>query len=790
MHIRRIITMSAAPLMLLALSCTRIERECTGDGRQTTLSATIEAADIQSKTWLDSGTGGKTLSLYWSDGDRVNVNGQVSSPVSVAPGEKKSHADFSLRSVSAPYRTVYPAGIIGEDASYDAQGNVPVTLPSVQEYCPTSFASGTAVMCGYSSTEDEPVAMRNMCAAIRVRLVSPGGESMSIGGAKIISRAGGISGPFTMNPQEGILAAGSEASPAVELEMSPVSIGQGGAWFWFAVPAGEYPEGFDIFFTRESDRRVMQCGWSSVRRLEAGMVYTFDNVEFSPGAKDIETAEEWEEFVTACNAGGDLSKFVYRDGYVRIGSDIESDNFARIDNFTGKLDGQGHKITCRAAMNPLFRCISGEVRNLNVAGTWAARTDRASALADTLKAGGLVYGCANEMEINLDSKADYYIIGGLVRILQGGTVENCINRAALSVSPDCSAQDVNLNLGGIAAQTSADAVDVVIKGCSNTGALTVDPIGSGRNYGIKNNATGGIVAWMRNTQPAVIQDCENSGKIEYKGDRLADDATAIKAYATAVGGIVGIAAPMRSNNFCNPSDQEGVSVNIVSCRNSALIHSCAVNYSTSTQGGNKVFAGGIAGAFMGFNTKRNVISDSKNTGTVIPYDIVGRSQRAGFSTVASGFVGFGGNVDFVRDTVDCTIGTGRRPSVAMGGMIGYTVCPFSASYCHVRFDGFWTRFDYYKSNRASVAVVPVNAGTTSMGIAVNVKGSVVENCIIGARPYSSTSTLGNGTSTDVSDQSSKLTVQMNFNTDEYSVAGQGYTTLADDVKFSNVVYRY
>ncbi len=776
--------------VLLALSCTRIERECVGDGQVTVLSARIEAAGIQSKTWLDSEAAGKVLSLYWSDGDRINVNGQVSSPVSVGQGEKKSRADFSLRSVSAPYRTVYPAGIIGDDASYDTDGNIPVTLPSVQTYCPASFAPGTAVMCGYSSSDESPVVLRNMCAAVRVRIVNPDGETVTIGGAKIVSRAGGISGAFAMNPQEGTLTAANGSSPAVELDMSHVSIGADGTWFWFALPAGDYPEGFDIFFTRENDRRVMQCGWTSERTLDAGIVYTFGNVRFQPGAKDIETAEEWEEFALACNAGGDLSKYVYRDGYARIGADIECGNLTKILNFTGKLDGQGHTLTCDSAMNPLFRAISGEVRNLNVAGKWAAQTDRASALADTLKAGGLIYGCNNDMEISLTSKADYYIIGGLVRILQGGTVENCTNRAALSASPDCTAQDVNLNLGGIAAQTSSDAEGVMIKGCSNIGTLTVDPTGSGRTYGIKNNATGGIVAWMRNTQLAVIQDCENSGRIEYKGDNIADDASAIKAYGTAVGGIVGIAAPMRSNNFCSPGDSEGVLVNIISCRNSAVIYNCGVNYSTSTQGGNKVFTGGIAGAFMGFNDNRSKISDSKNTGTVIPYDLVGRSQRAGFSTIASGLVGFGGNVDFVRDTVDCTIGTGRRPSVAMGGMIGYTVCPFSASYCNVRFDGFWTRFDYYKSNRAAVAVVPVSAGSTAMGIAANVKGSVVENCIIGARPYSSTTTLGNGTSADVSDQSPKLTVQMNFNTDEYSVAGQGYSTLADDVKFSNVVYRY
>jgi len=779
----------SASLLLLALSCSRLAPVGIEEGRQTVISARIVTADLQSRTWVDSKVSAQVLPLYWSDGDRVNVNGQVSTPVSVAEGEKKTEAEFPLRSVELPYKVVYPASIIAEDASYDQNGDIQVTLPAVQAYCDSSFASSTAIMCGYSATDETPVALSNMSAAVRVKLVTGGGDPFAISGAKIISRKGGISGNFTLNPQNGTLLAGEDAGLAIELEMtSAVPVGTEGAWFWFAVPCGSYPDGFDIFFTRESDRRVMQCEWTSTKELSAGIIYTFQDVTFVPGAKDIETAQEWEEFAAAYNAGEDISKYLYKDGVIRIGKDFSADNLTKVSNFTHNFDGQGHKITRTAAVNSLFGSIAGEVRNLTMAGEWSSSEYEASSLADSLTSGGYICGCTNEMTIALTTDTEYQIIGGIVRILQNGTIENCINKGALTAAPNCTSNDVEMNLGGIAAQVSADAENVKIIGCSNVGLLTVDPTGTTNSYGIRCNAVGGIVAWMRNASLAVIENCINTADIEYKADKISNNSLSIKAYATGVGGIIGIAAPLSSYMYCLPTDGAGILVNVKACRNTGTIHNCAVNYSNGNHGTNKVCTGGIAGAFMGADANRSTIVDSKNTGKILPYDLAGKSLRAGFSSVASGFVGLGGNTDFLRDTVYCTIGNGIRPSASMGGLIAFTLKPFKLSSSYIHYDGYWTRLDGYKFNRSAVAVVPVKYNKTAMTLAPDIKGSVVEDCIIGARPYSSVSTMSDFK--DATDQSSNLKTQLNFNTDDNAVGGQGYETLADDVTFTNVIYKY
>jgi len=788
MHIRRILL--SVPLLLLALSCSRLAPVGVEDGRQTVISARILSTDLQSRTWIDSKESGQVLPLYWSDGDRVNVNGQVSSPISVAAGEKKSQADFSLRSVEAPFKVVYPSSILSEDASYNESGDITVNLPATQAYCDSSFASSTAILCGYSASEETPVALRNMSAAVRVKLLNATEDPLAICEAKIISRNGGICGNFVLNPQNGTLLPAEDAGVTVALDITSVTIGSEGTWFWFALPAGTYPDGFDIFFTRESDRRVMQCEWTSTTALSAGIIYTFQNVTFVPGAKDIETAEEWNEFADAYNAGGDISKYLYKDGVIRVGKDISTTELHQVINFTGYFDGQGHTITRSAASTALFSSVGGDVRNLHLSGKWSCSGEEsASSVADSLLAGGCIYGCTNEMTINLSGDLARYYVGGIVRILCGGTVENCTNNAVLMTQPDCGQQDVEMILGGIAAQVETSATGVRIIGCSNSDSLIVNSCGTYDTYGIRNNAVGGIVGMMANTSLAIIENCTNTGSIEYKSDNITNNTRAIKAYATGVGGIVGIAAPLKSYNVFVPADGEGVLVEIRSCRNNATIHNCAVNYSMSKEGDNKVYTGGIAGAFVGFNSNRSSITDSKNTGNIMPYDIVGKSQRSGFSAVASGFIGIGGNVDLIRDTVDCSIGNGKRPTVSMGGMLGYTIKPFKLSSSKVHYDGYWTRLSYYKMDRAAVAVVPVKSGTTTnMNLEPDIKGSVIENSIIGARPYSSTSTMSSYS--DVTDQSSNLKTQLNFNTDDNAVTGQGYTTLADDVTFTNVIYNF
>ncbi|MBO5979130.1 MAG: hypothetical protein J6Q12_01700, partial [Bacteroidales bacterium] len=152
---------------LFLCSCNREELPESVDNQDVVLRADI--VSVQTRTWLDSEGAGEnpTKKVYWSDGDRINVNGQVSTPVSVPEGTKVSEAEFHLRSVDGPYNVIYPHDIVTGEA-YDQEGKITISLPLSQTYHPTTFSSGAAVMYGYSENND--VALRNFCSAVRVNL--------------------------------------------------------------------------------------------------------------------------------------------------------------------------------------------------------------------------------------------------------------------------------------------------------------------------------------------------------------------------------------------------------------------------------------------------------------------------------------------------------------------------------------------------------------------------------------------------------------------------------------------
>ena len=80
------------------------------------------------RTWIDASGTGTTAPVYWSDGDRIAVNGVISSPLAVEDGQKLASATFFLRNVEAPYSAVYPSSAY---VGTDPDGNILLDIPAV-----------------------------------------------------------------------------------------------------------------------------------------------------------------------------------------------------------------------------------------------------------------------------------------------------------------------------------------------------------------------------------------------------------------------------------------------------------------------------------------------------------------------------------------------------------------------------------------------------------------------------------------------------------------------------------
>ncbi len=798
-------TITAASLFGLLFSACGLQEPQGGADNGDNANMTIRAGltSVQSRTWLDYAGGGSPLKVYWSDGDKINVNGQNSLPVSVDEGEKISEADFLLSNLNAPYRVIYPSSAVTGNA-YDEDGSIEINLPSVQAYSPSTFANGAALMYGCSESVDG-VQLRNLCAVVRVNIKG----NDNIVAAKLISDKTPLCGDFRLTPSDGSLEV-VDGQNCITLEMTDMVAmnSDTGTDFFFAIPEGDYSEGLSFYFKSESDGQTMQNIWRPDTELEGGKLYSFNEIGFDPTAKEIDSAAEWNKFAAACNAGSDISNYLFKDDVVRLGADISAEDLTPITvAFDGVLDGNGYTLTRNAATAPLFASITGEVRNLVLGGTMTGEVVTVderpvvacAPLAGSLD-GGRISGCTNRMIVAVGSsevvKAHVYA-SGLVAVMTDGTIENSVNEASVDVAVNVDGGIFEVAVAGIVADVRMADLQktVTFSGCRNKGTLTLSPdlsfksTANTKDQGMQVCGFGGVAGWLRNEGKYVFNNCDNEGIIHLDGHDI-KHANGNSPFTIAVGGVLGLAAPCPAGLMLL-DDYATYDVTLTGCSNIGEVYNCGVNYSSKGEADNKVFTGGLAGAIMGTRDKYAQVTDCESKGKVMTYDYtsdmsdVTVSGRPQYCVVAGGLVGYGGYLTVDDCTIECQIGNGRRQMVAWGGVIGYAMRPFNLKNSTLDVTGYFQRIEIYKMNRAVVAVVPVANGTAAMDPAPDVAESSIVGNDISCLLMTSGSVAGNAAADDLS---STLTLNV-FSTaaklKENLVCGNGFTantgvTIGDD----------
>ena len=385
-------------------------------------------------------------------------------------------------------------------------------------------------------------------------------------------------------------------------------------------------------------------------------------------------------------------------------------------------------------------------------------------------------------------KADHAYVAGIVKLMNGGTIENCINDGTITAKLINTA-DKNVAVAGIVAQVNASGENIVIKNCVNKAAVTFAPVVTSESNGSKVCGVGGVAGWLRAASLFTLENCDNEGAVTYSSEFITS-ANGSKAYPICVGGVAGIAAAQNTGGYIeDPSEVGGLTISMTDCDNSGPVYNCGSVYLSSSTTNKKeikkrVFTGGLVGSLTGKSDRYASLVSCTNTGSVTPYDITGdgASTQACYSSVVGGLIGFGGYVSMDDCTVNCTVGTNKRAVMAWGGVIGTTVKPFSLSNSNVYVTGFFQRIGNYGGNRAIVATVPYLFGTTAsntMSIVPDVSGSTITNCNIGGEVKTSTSTLSTTNGEKIDDISSGDWATTLFNSESNTkdnlVCGQGFT---------------
>ena len=706
------------------------------------MNVSVNLATVQTKTYLGEVEDGRRQ-VYWSTGDAINLNGYESLPLTQEQAGKAT-ADFQLYNGALPYKVIYPASICGEFA---ADGTVIVNVPSMQEYSPSSFGKGSAILYGYSESEDEPVTLNNLCAAVKVSLKSSAGISISKAAIVSNSSSAPVAGKFTINPMTGEYSV-VEGLTSIMLDIEDVSLDGDEQSFYFTLPYGEYPEGFTVKFY-DSEKFPMECRWLSNGengvKVEAGKLYEFKPVDFVPGKKEILTGEDWLYIATCINKADNSWKSAYLDdktNTIRLGADIVlPEGTPQITkDFVYVLDGQGYTLTNNTATASLIKTLpaSGAIRNLTIAGTMRSSSETANvelaAFVHTVS-GGSIEDCTNEMVFEVSAKT--VLFGAFARTITAGQIVRCVNNADMTIMMDvtkATTEDLKTIKsfgGGLVATCFSPIAVALVEDCVNNGDVNVT-IDAGTAAGVNRAGFAGIMGYVSGSTtekyPKLV-NCTNNGNVQLS---FVENVSSRAKAQYSVGGIVGLAAGVAASaSGLNTGALSAVDsgkhcyMYLDSCTNTGRVQNNATSSGDSADPTIKIYTGGIAGTVIGLGeaTPTKIIN-CVNTGEVVPYSVkVNHYQRAAICGVCGGFLGLGAYVDIEDGMMNAKVGTAETHSFATAGVIGLAWSKFSIKSLKVNANISRVQSSDHSADNHALAV----ANSTTK-IKTDLTGSVISDC--------------------------------------------------------------
>ena len=706
------------------------------------INVSVNLATVQTKTYLGEVEGDRRQ-VYWSTGDAISLNGYESLPLTQDQAGKPT-ADFQLYNGTLPYKVIYPASICAE---FTADGNVTVNVPSTQEYSPNSFGKGSAILYGYSESEEDPVTLNNLCAAVKVSLKSAEGKSISKAAIISNSASAPIAGKFSINPKTGDYSV-VEGGKSIMLDIEEVSLDGDEQSFYFTVPYGEYPEGFTVKFY-DSEKFPMECRWLSNSdngiKVEAGKLYEFKPVDFVPGKKEILTGDDWLYIATCINKSDNSWKSEYLDektNTIKLGDNITLPEGTPqiIKDFTYVLDGRGYTLTNNFATASLIKTLpaTGSIKNLTIAGTMRSSSETANlelaAFVHTVS-GGSIEDCTNEMVFNV--KAKTVLFGAFARTISSGHIVRCVNNADMTIMMDVTKattaelQSIKSFGGGLVATCFNPTAFVLVEHCVNNGDINVT-IDAGTAAGVNRAGFAGVIGYVSGSTaenyPKLV-NCTNNGNVLLS---FVENVSSRAKVQYSVGGIVGLAAGVASS----PSGLNTGALSAVdsgkhcymyldSCTNTGRVQNNTTSSADSADPTIKIYTGGIAGTVVGLGEANPTkIINCTNTGEVVPYSVkVNPYQRAAICGVCGGFLGLGAYVDIEGGMMNASVGTAENHSFAAAGVIGLAWSKFSIKSLKVNANISRVQSTDHTVDNHALAVT-----NSTSKIKTDLTGSVISDC--------------------------------------------------------------
>ena len=542
-----------AVVALFAYACVTDTTEDLGVklGGQTEITLSLD----ESRTHI-AGKEGESYPLYWSEGDKIAVNGVASQPLA-KEAHGKTAATFVVNGeLTYPQSIVYPAPAEGVTAA--TSGLQVVTFPATQNYVAGSFDEGAVPMYAHVADAEAQTSLQHLAGVLRIAIKGNGEQLTAL---TVATESAKIAGNFDVDCTSGALTAHADAANLITVNFGEgLTLGEEATPIYVALPAGEYGM---MTVSLTASGKTMDLHFNS--EIRTGIVKEFADVTFSAGGLAepegdlVITSEAELKLLSQLSAAGALTKVTS----VTIGATIdmsEATDWTGIDKFPAiPFDGgsdKGYEI--KGLKAPLFLYAEGAtIKNVKLTDVDILITaPYASEPGDyRLYSGALAYytylgsitNCyaSGKIDFNLeflnadtshDGGDNYAVcIGGLVGVMRSAeTVSQCTSYVDVTVTKAFGEYEKSaffVNMGGIAGYLQGTKTPV---DCYNYGDLKFPANGQK----VRTIHIGGVFGY---TPAVTLHD-----KLENHGDLILNVPSNGTYY---VGGIAGL--PYTTTKFTN-----------------------------------------------------------------------------------------------------------------------------------------------------------------------------------------------------------------------------------------------
>ncbi len=371
---------------------------------------------------------GEVYPLYWSDGDKISVNGVESNALSVS--ENSAVATFTVAGVvNTPYCIAYPAANAGE-----------VVFAAEQSYVEGTFANGASTMYGYSENGGG-LQLNHLTGVLKIGVT--GDKTLSYAQISTVDRTP-IAGAFALDFTNGELTATTSSQ-----ELIGYSFGEGVAlsseptYLHVAVPAGVYNELYVTLYDTEGGVMHATVKANDEKPLAAGKVREFSNsIVYTPNTS-VFVVKDAESLKAFAEQASTLEKDVLFVADV----DMSGEAWTPIEGYAKNVLGNGYAIKGLTA--PLFGTASASIKGLHlvdvainannqpVMGALACKLQTTEETIPTIESCSVsgTFVVENTTFVpngnNTDTEMNY---GGLIGTAYGANINNCVNNVAITVN--------------------------------------------------------------------------------------------------------------------------------------------------------------------------------------------------------------------------------------------------------------------------------------------------------------------------------------------------------------------